>query len=115
MGDSILHRRAAAAEAAERFRRRGELRAEARAERERWRREMLPPVIAAEMLGVSRNTLGRWVKAGRITAYKLGPERQSPTRYRRADIARLKAALSGEPVPQADEPEPPAGEPTAPA
>jgi hypothetical protein len=103
MGDSILHRRAVAAEAAERFKRRGELWAEARAERERWRREMLPPAIAAEMLGISRNTLGRWAAAGRITAHKLGPERQSPTRYRRADIAVLKAQLSGEPVPQADE------------
>jgi excisionase family DNA binding protein len=115
MGDSILHRRAAAAEAAERFKRRSELWAEARAERERWRAEMVPPAIAAELLGISRNTLGRWVKAGRITAHKLGPERQSPTRFRRADIARLKAALSGEPGPQADEPEPPAGEPPAPA
>jgi hypothetical protein len=105
MGDSILHRRAAAAAAAERFKRRGELWAEARAERERWRREMLPPAIAAEMLGIHRNTLGRWTAAGRITAHKLGPERQSPTRYRRADIARLKAQLSGEPVPQACEPD----------
>ena len=109
MGDSILHRRAAAAEADARYRRRSEIWAEARAEREAWRREMVPPAIAAELLGISRNTLGRWVKAGRITAHKLGPERQSPTRFRRADIDRLKAQLSGEPVPQADEPEPPAG------
>lgn len=113
MGDSIMFRRAVAAEAAERFDRRRELWAEARSAREAWRREMVPPAIAAEMLGISRNTLGRWAKAGRITAHKLGPERQSPTRYRRADIDRLKAALRGEPVPQADEPEAPAGEPPA--
>jgi len=112
MGYSIRHRRAIAAEAADRFKRRGELWAEARAEREQWRREMLPPAIAAEMLGISRNTLGRWAAAGRITAHKLGPERQSPTRYRRADIAVLKAQLSGEAVPQADEPEAPADDPS---
>jgi excisionase family DNA binding protein len=112
MGDSILHRRAAAAEAADRFRRRSELWAEARAEREAWRREMVPPAIAAELLGISRNTLGRWAAAGRITAHKLGPERQSPTRFRRADIDTLKSRLSGEPVPQADEPEAPADDPS---
>lgn len=106
MGDSINFRRAVAAEAVERFKRRAELWHEARAERERWRREMLPPAIAATMLGVHRNTLLRWAAAGRITAHKLGPERQSPTRFRRSDIARLKAELSGEPVPHDDTPLP---------
>jgi excisionase family DNA binding protein len=109
MGYSIRERRAIAAAAVDRLKRRGEVWAEARAERERWRREMVPPAIAAELLGISRNTLGRWVKAGRLTAFKLGDEQQSPTRFRRAHIDRLKALLSGEPVPQADEPPATAG------
>jgi hypothetical protein len=111
MGYSILMRRAVAANAADRLRRRSELWAEAKAVRAQWRAEMLPPAIAATMLGVHRNTLARWVKADKLTGYKLGPEAQSPVRFRRADIARLKAAMSGEPVPQVadDVPEPPPG------
>ena len=106
MGDSINFRRAVRAAAADRFNRRAELWREAIAERDRWRREMVPPAIAAVLLGIHRNTLLRWVAAGRITAHKLGPERQSPTRFRRSDIARLKAEMSGEPVPHDDTPMP---------
>jgi len=46
------------------------------------------------------------MRAGRLTGYKLGPERQSPVRFRRADIARLKAMIRGEPVPDVDDPVP---------
>jgi excisionase family DNA binding protein len=67
---------------------------------------MVPPAIAAELLDIHRNTLARWVKAGRLTGYKLGPEAQSPVRFRRSDIARLKAALCGEPAPDVDDPVP---------
>jgi excisionase family DNA binding protein len=103
---SELTRRYVAEEAHQRLRRRSEAWAQARAERERWRAEMVPPAIAAELLDIHRNTLARWVKAGRLTGYKLGPEAQSPVRFRRSDIARLKAALCGEPAPDVDDPVP---------
>lgn len=103
---SELTRRYVAHEAHARMRRRSEAWAQAKAERARWRAEMIPPVIAAELLGIHRNTLHRWVKAGRLTGYKLGDEAQSPVRFRRADIARLKATIRGEPVPDVDDPVP---------
>lgn len=110
MGYAITLRRAYAVEAEARHKRRSELWAQAQAERARWRAEMLPPVIAAEMLGIHRNTLLRWAKAGRIPAYKLGDEAQSPVRFWKADVDRLKATLSGQPVPDVD----PAGLPRVP-
>ena len=43
---------------------------------------------AQAYLGVSRATLYRWQRAGRLTVYKLGRQR----RYKREDLDRLFAA-----------------------
>lgn len=48
--------------------------------------ELLPPGIAASLVGVSTDTLKRWEKAGRITSSR------TPTghrRFRRADVLAL--------------------------
>lgn len=45
---------------------------------------------AAASLGVHRNTLRRWIAAGRIPAYKVGPRL---VRLHPADVARFAAPV----------------------
>jgi excisionase family DNA binding protein len=67
---------------------------------ELWRREMMPASLVAATLGISRETLRRWVNAGRISpAVKMGPYQQSHVRFRRSDVERLLAERQGEPPP----------------
>jgi excisionase family DNA binding protein len=48
--------------------------------------ELLDADVAGERFGVSRATLWRWVRDGRLTAYKFGPRK---VRYRMADLQAL--------------------------
>ena len=48
--------------------------------------EELTSTVAAEILGVSRPTLMKWVKEGKIVAHKCGTH----TRFKRDDVLKLK-------------------------
>lgn len=93
MSYAISHRRAVLEEAARRAGRHKATWDEARALEAAWRAELVPPAIAATMLAVSVRTLNRYVAAGKIDRVKLGPTRQAPARFRRADIETFKAEL----------------------
>jgi excisionase family DNA binding protein len=51
---------------------------------------------AATLLGVSRVTIWRWVRAGRLPVWRVG---HRTARVKRADLERLAAERTGEPVP----------------
>jgi len=103
MGYALTHRRAVAEEAARRAGRHKATWAEARAVDAEWRATLVPPAVAAMMLGISRRTLDRYVAAGRIERVKLAPSKQAPARFRRRDIDAFKAALLGEPAPSPEQ------------
>lgn len=44
---------------------------------------------AAEYLGVSEWTVRDWIKSGKLTACKLGTNRNAPVRIKQSDLARL--------------------------
>ncbi len=50
-------------------------------------RRLIPTEDAAERLGVSKKTIVRWIKAGRLTGYRVGP------RYIRVDANELETAM----------------------
>lgn len=52
--------------------------------------EWLTQEEAEAYLGVSRTTLWRWQREGRLTVYKLGRQR----RYRREDLAALFESMA---------------------
>lgn len=56
--------------------------------------EELTSTVAAELLGVSRPTLMRWAREGRITAHKRGTH----TRFKREDVLQLKRQRAEERV-----------------
>lgn len=65
--------------------------------------DLLTKAEAAELLGVSPATISRWLKEGRLPAYRLGPR---AVRIRRADLDDLLRPAFGpevapEPVPTA--------------
>jgi excisionase family DNA binding protein len=49
--------------------------------------EAIPPLQAAEILGVSVVTIKRWIRQHRILAYRVGP---TLVRIPRSEIARLR-------------------------
>lgn len=54
--------------------------------------EELTTTVAADLLGVSRPTLMKWVADGRISAHKVGTH----TRFRRDDVLRLRRTRNEE-------------------
>lgn len=48
-------------------------------------------VQAANMLGVSISTVYKWVRLGRLTAFKAGPYPKSPLKFRLSDIQAIQA------------------------
>jgi excisionase family DNA binding protein len=53
--------------------------------------ELLTIKETAELLNVSTVTIGRWLKQGRLTAYRLGPRQ---VRVRRADLAQALITIT---------------------
>lgn len=100
MGLSLLAQKALLRLNAERDARHKNAWQEAREVDAKWRQEMMPPSLVAATLGISRETLRRWVNAGKISpAVKMGDTQQSHVRYRRSDVERLLAERRGEPPP----------------
>lgn len=56
--------------------------------------EELTSTVAAELLGVSRPTLMKWAREGRITTHKRGTH----TRFKREDVLQLKSQRAEEHV-----------------
>ena len=54
--------------------------------------DLLTKREVAELLKVSEVTIARWLKQGRLPAYRVGPR---AVRVRRADVERLMAPLDG--------------------
>ncbi len=61
--------------------------------KQRWREEMLTAELTADTLAVSVRTLRRWVADGRLPCVRLGDFDQSPIRFRRVDVERLKEGM----------------------
>jgi excisionase family DNA binding protein len=100
MGLSIRSRKALSIMIAERHERHRAAFREAKEAEARWRQEMMPAKLVAATLGISRETLRRWVNSGRISpAVKMGDSQQSHVRFRRSDVERLLAERLGEPPP----------------
>ena len=68
---------------------------EAREARRQWREQWLTAAVAAESLDISTRTLRRWTRRGLIDCLRLGDEDQSPIRYARRDIERLRSGATG--------------------
>lgn len=68
--------------------------------------DLLTIAEATQFLKVGRTTLHRWLKAGRLRAYQVGPK---AVRIRRGDLAALLTLTYGEGVSDVTEREPGAG------
>jgi len=73
---------------------------EARAAREKFRSEWMTAATAAESLDISTRTLRRWTRRGLIGCVRFGDEDQSPIRYSRSDVERLRSGGTGFSNPQ---------------
>lgn len=58
--------------------------------------DLIPTVEAAELLGVKRSTLTRWVQSGRLDEAMKLPGETGARLFRRSDIDRLAAELAAE-------------------
>ena len=71
---------------------------EAQEAKRRWREEMITAELTAAMLSISTRTLRRWVADGRLPCVRLGDFDQSPIRFRRADVERIKSGMRESPT-----------------
>lgn len=71
---------------------------EAQEAKRRWREEMLTAELTAATLAISVRTLRRWVADGRLPCVRLGDFDQSPIRFRRADVERIKSGMRESPT-----------------
>ena len=58
--------------------------------------DLIPSIEAAELLGVGRSTLTRWVQSGRLTEAKKLPGDTGTRLFHRRDLNRLAAELDAE-------------------
>ena len=58
--------------------------------------ELITPEDVMKLLKISRATLNRWVKAGKIRALKLGDGRKGIVRFKLADVESFINSLTEE-------------------
>jgi excisionase family DNA binding protein len=61
-------------------------------------RDLIGSAEACQILGIHGSTLGRWVKAGRITPVTQLPGTNGAMLFARADVERLAAVYSEQPA-----------------